>query len=298
MVVKRNSILTNLVLVVAFALVCTLIFPQQASADYGDSLLYWGSRGEDVKRLQEDLTTLGYNTYGVDGIFGAKTYNAVISFQKAKGITVDGIVGPVTKNALKNSLTNLYYVVKSGDTLYEISLKYGVSVDAIMKANNLNSYMIYVGDRLLIPYNNATSTPSRGGNGQFGELVDWWTVASKVFSIGKIATVTDVDTGISYRVIRKGGTNHADCQPLTEWDTAKMKQAYGGSWSWTRRAIIVDVDGRRLAASQNGMPHGGQSIYDNNFPGHFCIHFLNSRTHGTNRVDENHQAMVKKAAGL
>lgn len=300
MIIKKTttSTIVSLVLIVVFGLAGVFAFSQQALASYGDSLLYWGSRGEYVKNLQRDLTSLGYDTYGIDGIFGANTYNAVVNFQKAKGITVDGLVGPVTKSLLEESINNLYYVVLPGDTLNEISRKYGITVSAIMKANNLNSYMIYPGDRLFIPRNGTTATPSRSGSGYYGELVDWWTVASKVFYVGKIATVTDVDTGISYQVIRKGGTNHADCQPLTASDTAKMKQAYGGSWSWTRHAIIVEVDGRRLAASQNGMPHGGQSIYDNDFPGHFCIHFLNSRTHGTDRVDENHQAMVKKAAGL
>ena len=48
----------------------------------------------------------------------------------------------------------------------------------------------------------------------------------------------------------------------------------------------------------NGMPHGAGAIKDNDFDGHFCIHFYASRTHGGNRVDERHQNMVLKAAGL
>ena len=44
----------------------------------------------------------GYNLT-VDGIFGNNTYNSIISFQKAKGIQVDGIVGIATRNALKNN---------------------------------------------------------------------------------------------------------------------------------------------------------------------------------------------------
>jgi len=75
-----------------------------------------------------------------------------------------------------------------------------------------------------------------------------------------------------------------------------MKKIYGGKWSWARRAIVVEVDGYRIAASMNGMPHGGQAISGNNFDGQFCIHFLNSRTHGSDRVDPDHQAAIKKAA--
>ena len=55
------------------------------------------------------------------------------------------------------------------------------------------------------------------------------------------------------------------------------------------------IGGKNIAASMNGMPHGGESISNNSFVGHFCIHFTNSRTHGTNRVDPDHQAAVKTA---
>ena len=65
-----------------------------------------GANGEQVKTLQRLLSALGYKmqnggkTYGVDGSFGQATYNAVISFQKAKKLTVDGVVGANTWSAL------------------------------------------------------------------------------------------------------------------------------------------------------------------------------------------------------
>ena len=128
------------------------------------------------------------------------------------------------------------------------------------------------------------------------QMADWWTSnIQSVFKRGKTATVTDVDTGLSWTVLRSGGSNHADVQPLTAADTAKMKQAYGGKWSWNRRAIWVTIDGVSYAASMNGMPHGTGSITTNNFDGHHCIHFLNSRTHTGNRWDTAHQAAVQKA---
>ncbi|NLG23931.1 MAG: SH3 domain-containing protein [Clostridiales bacterium] len=126
--------------------------------------------------------------------------------------------------------------------------------------------------------------------------IDWWTGGiQRIFGRGTIATVTDVATGISWREVRNGGSSHADCQPLTAADTAKMKKAVGGSWSWARRAIWVTVGGKTYAASMNCMPHMGDSMPDNDFAGHHCIHFTNSRTHGTNRLDADHQAAVKKA---
>lgn len=59
-------------------------------------LVKMGSRGDTVKTLQTKLNALGYNCGDVDGIFGAKTYAAVVAFQKATGIGVDGIVGNQT----------------------------------------------------------------------------------------------------------------------------------------------------------------------------------------------------------
>ncbi|MCR3921635.1 MAG: hypothetical protein NUK65_03840 [Firmicutes bacterium] len=41
-------------------------------------------------------------------------------------------------------------------------------------------------------------------------------------------------------------------------------------------AVIVEVNGRQIAASASTMPHDIQSITDNGFEGHFDIHFLNS----------------------
>lgn len=64
------------------------------------SPLKTGSRGKEVKELQLILTAHGYNTKGIDGVFGPNTAQAVRQFQKAQGLVVDGIVGTSTKKAL------------------------------------------------------------------------------------------------------------------------------------------------------------------------------------------------------
>ena len=61
-----------------------------------------GTIGNITKLLQEKLVSLGYNTNGVDGIFGSGTKSAVIDFQKAKGLSTDGIVGINTWSKLLN----------------------------------------------------------------------------------------------------------------------------------------------------------------------------------------------------
>jgi hypothetical protein len=109
-------------------------------------------------------------------------------------------------------------------------------------------------------------------------------------------TVMDTETGLSFKVQRRAGSNHADVQPLTKEDTAIMKKIYSGKWSWKRRSIIVLHKDKWIAASMHGMPHGGGAL-KNNFPGHFCIHFFGSTTHRTNEMDLSHKLMVLKAAG-
>lgn len=67
------------------------------------------SRGTDVTRLQQALTTRGFNPQGVDGAFGNNTRAAVIAFQRAQGITADGVVGPDTSERLFGSREAKYF---------------------------------------------------------------------------------------------------------------------------------------------------------------------------------------------
>jgi hypothetical protein len=130
---------------------------------------------------------------------------------------------------------------------------------------------------------------------KYGELIPW-EEAKELFPLMGYATVIDFNTRLSFRVQRRAGPDHADVQPLTREDKAIMKKIFGGVWSWNRRAIIVDTGSRRIAASMNGQPHGAGAIQDNNFPGHFCIHFYKSTTH-SHHLDPDHIRMVLRAAG-
>lgn len=55
-----------------------------------------GSRGSEVRQIQNKLKQLGYYKGNIDGIFGSDTRKAVISFQKSCGLKADGIAGPKT----------------------------------------------------------------------------------------------------------------------------------------------------------------------------------------------------------
>ena len=63
-------------------------------------VLQIGSRGEDVSQLQATLKLLGYYDGAVNGIYSEQTATAVSAFQKAAGLTPDGITNSATWNRL------------------------------------------------------------------------------------------------------------------------------------------------------------------------------------------------------
>lgn len=81
------------------AILCTsllvLSFVPDASA-----AVYWGSRGEQVRRVQQKLRQWGYYDGEVDGVFGQETYDAVVYFQKKNGLKADGVAGSRTLEAM------------------------------------------------------------------------------------------------------------------------------------------------------------------------------------------------------
>lgn len=278
-----------------------------------------GDKGTAVGTLQQRLYILGYTTDKPTGVFDQKTDAAVRAFQKDQNLTADGIVGKHSWDKLDQLMAGIpVYIVEAGDTLWKLAREYGIDVDRLILANNLTAPdKISIGQKILVPVptgvpdngsqsgakvnppvaaNPKPAEPTAAGNARGAELVSWADVHI-LFKIGTTATVTDCASGLSFKVKRLYGHEHADVEPLTANDTATMKKIYGGKWSWDRKAVVVTIAGRRIAGSINGMPHGNASITTNQFPGHFCIHFLDSGTHSTGKPDKLHQQAVLAAAG-
>ena len=152
--------------------------------------------------------------------------------------------------------------------------------------------------------------------GRRGAL-DWFEEVQYILKRGTDAYITDVDTGKSFWVRRTFGTNHADIEPLTKEDSDIIKDIWNG-WSWDRRAVVVQVGDDILAGAMSAMPHAGldsapavnyvsgrsagygygqnlDAIKNNGADGVMDLHFKNSRTHSTNRVQSSMQNMVVKA---
>lgn len=195
----------------------------------------------------------------------------------------------------ERSVTYTTHTVVRGETFWNVSIKYGIPMHELLSVNKMTEKTpLNIGMEQKIPIHHVPTKETPGP--QFGELVDWWTEAQYLWPIGKDARIVDFQTGKSFMVRRTVGAFHADVEPLTSADTQVMHEIWSG-WSWATRPVIVEVDGRRLAASSNGMPHSIQTIRNNGFNGHFCIHFLNSTRHKDNLQQANHQRNVKTAAG-
>lgn len=130
------------------------------------SVLRQGSRGQDVITLQYLLNVAAEFYPGIpspaqDGIFGSGTMQAVTAFQRMMQLTPDGVVGPLTWEALYQVYQgieenvpqggSIRYVVQAGDSLWLIAQRYNTTVNAIKSLNGLTSDLLNIGQVLRIP---------------------------------------------------------------------------------------------------------------------------------------------------
>ena len=293
---------------------------KNADSDKDDGSLRKGATGSAVKDLQTKLKKLGfYNAY-VDGSYGDTTVAAVKAFQKKYNLTADGVAGSETLKKLDSAYKN----ADSNTSTDDDSLRKGATGTAVktLQTNlkKLGFYTAYVdgsfgattesavkafqkkygltadgvaGSATLKKIESAVASVSSGKITT--EQLDWFNGGKNVIPNGAVFQIKDVSTGLIFSARRQSGGNHMDAEPLTAEDTAILKKINGGTFSWRRRAVLVKYNGHVYAASIYSEPHGTNTILDNNFDGQFCLHFYGSKTHGTDRVDADHQKCVEQA---
>lgn len=89
---KNKSIILLIILLILLILI---VFETNTIA-----LSRYGSRGAEVSQIQTKLKRWGYYNGNIDGIYGSQTLAAVKYFQRSNGLTVDGIAGTKTLNAM------------------------------------------------------------------------------------------------------------------------------------------------------------------------------------------------------
>ena len=293
---------------------------KNADSDKDDGSLRKGATGSAVKDLQTKLKKLGFYNASIDGDYGDTTVAAVKAFQKKYNLTADGVAGSETLKKLDSAYKN----ADSNTSTDDDSLRKGATGTAVktLQTNlkKLGFYTAYVdgsfgsttesavkafqkkygltadgvaGSATLKKIESAVASASSGKITT--ERLDWFNGGKNVIPNGAVFQIKDVSTGLFFSARRQSGGNHMDAEPLTAEDTAILKKINGGTFSWRRRAVLVKYNGHVYAASIYSEPHGTNTILDNNFDGQFCLHFYGSKTHGTDRVDADHQKCVEQA---
>lgn len=284
--------------------------------------LRYGSEGNEVTTLQNRLIALGYLAGSADGKFGRDTKSAVIAFQKANGLSADGVVGTDTSTKLyasnvvsntvsstqtlrvgavsdavrdmQNRLITLGYLengeadgkfgVKTSLALIEFQKANGLSADGVAGAKTfakLNSVSAITAGGTGSSTSSGTTTTTTAAaptvttiSASQVRYANWYSEVKARCRLFPNATIYDFTTGISWQVNIFSMGAHADAEPLTARDTAEMNRAFGGKTTWTPKAVwVVLSDGTVYMASTHNTPHDTYHIRGNNFDGHICIHF-------------------------
>ena len=235
------------------------VYKNRSSSSSGSS----SASASAIKNAQKKLKELGFYSGEVTGSIGAKTTAAIRAFQKKYGLTADGILGSGT-------------IAK---------------INSVYKASSASK--------------TSSGSSSSSGHRQIYNL-DWFTAKNNKLlgrlglSKGHTVRLTDLNSGKSLDVAIQSAGNHLDVEPMTKEDTETFLSIYhvssASKITFIRRAGLITTEyGYRIVCSFYGQPHGSQLIHTNNFNGQFCIHFLHSKTHGSNVVDGDHQACIRKA---
>lgn len=92
---KSKKIIMMILVVILIGMISsTFYISNLTSVSY--ALSKYGSRGEEVRKIQDKLKRWGYYSGNVDGIYGTQTVEAVKKFQRKNGLKVDGIAGTNT----------------------------------------------------------------------------------------------------------------------------------------------------------------------------------------------------------
>lgn len=246
---------------IGLALLLTLC----CSSALADGLIVYKDTGETVVRVQIRLRELGYFNYKPTGVFQSMSVNATVAFQQsqtdAEGnpIISDGTIGDQTMQLLFSP----------------------------------NAVRARIPADVHIPIGRTSSS----GEVESGTLLSWSEV-KKLLKIGSSYQITDFNTGSTFKMKYTGGENHAEMECPTVEDTSTFKDVFGDEFNYSKRPVIIALDGQTIAASLQGEPHGVDTVAANNMAGHCCLYFEGSTSHVGSLPDMEHINTVFKAAGV
>lgn len=204
------------------------------------TLLQMGDKGTAVKAMQQRLVDLGYLAVA-DGIYGVRTYNAVVAFQQRNGLTKDGIAGKMTLTRLNST--------------------------AALPAQ---------GGTVTTP----TPTPGTGGGATFKapdasevRYANWYTEIRARAKLMPDVVIYDPDSGLHFNLHMFSFGKHADSETPTKADTEILYEINGED-NWDPKYVwVIFTDGRVYIASIHSKGHDVDHTAGNGMTGHICLHF-------------------------
>ena len=190
---------------------------------------------------------------------------------------------------VSSSSANFYHSPSSSSSHVDISKGAKVKVTAVKDGGAKVKYKGVTGYMKTSALSKATKKKSWKSK---VVALKWYDGGSSAMSIGEYGTLYDIHSGTSIRIKRMGGHNHADVEPATKKDTAKLAKL---GYSWNARPAILRISGHYIACSFNTKPHGDQTLTSNGYNGQFCLHMVGSKTHGTGSVNSDHQHAIASA---
>lgn len=139
--------------------------------------------------------------------------------------------------------------------------------------------------------NSGNQNNSSTGSGS--QTLDWYGVGYDLINKYPNITVYDINSGTTWNAKYINGKNHADIIPASKGDADKLT-AGKITGSYVRRPVLVTINGTQYAGSMYAVGHG-ETSYCDYFQGVMCIHFTGSQTHGSKKVDADHQNAIQDA---
>ena len=217
--------------------------PSQASFPEEPADISLGSSGEDVLAIQVQLHALGYDPGPADGYFGPVTEDAVVLFQMANGLYVDGVVGPITMNALYSSSSGQTSVPADSGGTADLSLgSSGEDVLAVQQRLLSLGYDPGLLDGYFGPVTEAAVKEFQAANGLYVDGVVGPITYNALF--GEIGQVSAEAFNITKLTFHEDGWYVARLE-VELWD--KEKQSYEWIYSDSRAkgqktTVSIDTD--------------------------------------------------------
>ena len=227
----------------------------QTEASY--TTLRLGSSGNAVKNLTTELKNQGFYSGTPGTKYTTAVEKAVKDFQKAKGLTIDGIAGPATQHKL-----------------------YGTVPIGAADVNN-PSMTIYPAEKIDWFTGGINELWAKGSNYKVYDVktgIVWW---AHRWAGGLHVDAEPLTAQDTARLCKAYGVTTAK-----EIEDKNLYQ---------RRPCLVTIGTWTFACSLYGIPHNddGDTIPDNEYKGQLCIHFTNSQIHGSKKVDSGHQEAIQ-----